>query len=57
MELPAERRIQTLVQRLNRATTTLDSDRYRNDPTARALYDDIDHFRRANAARMPPARS
>src|SRR6266545_880104 len=54
-ELPAERRIQTFVQRLNRATTTLDSDRYRSDPTARGLRNDIDDFRRANAARMLPS--
>src|SRR6266545_2519273 len=53
-ELPAERRIQTFVQRLNRAITALDSDRYRNDPTAQALHNDIDDFRRANAARMLP---
>src|SRR5262249_47748680 len=56
-ELPAERRIHTFVQRLNRATTMLDSDRYRSDPTARALHDDIDDFRRANAVRMLPAGS
>jgi hypothetical protein len=54
-ELPAERRIQTFVQRLNRATTTLNSDRYRTDPAARTLYDEINDFRRANAARMLPA--
>src|SRR6266540_3207364 len=54
-ELPAERRIQTFVQRLNRATTTLDSHRYRSDPTARGLRNDIDDFRRANAARMLPS--
>ena len=56
-ELPAERRIQTFVQRLNRATTALDSDRYRSDPAARALHNDIDDFRRANAARMLPTGS
>src|SRR6266508_4386422 len=56
-ELPTERRIQTFVQRLNRATTTLDSGRYRTDPAARALYDDINDFRRASAARMLPSGS
>jgi hypothetical protein len=54
VELPAERRIQTFVQRLNRAITTLDSERYRNSPAARVLHNDIDDFRRANAAQTLP---
>jgi hypothetical protein len=54
IEGPAERRIQTFVQRLNRAATTLDSDRYRNGPAARALDNDTDDFRRANAVQTPP---
>src|SRR5262249_37042715 len=53
-ELPAERRIQTFVQRLNRATTTLGSERYRNDPTARAFHTDMADFPQANAAQPSP---